>query len=472
MRKYLFLFLLLVMAVALPIVMVKTTYLVAPLIIIGVASLFLLGLTFWNYQIGVFILFLYGSIIFYIDRLLMMNIPFGIAFDFIIILIFLALLVNLKGSGSFQWKAKEPITIVQYIFYAYFILQIVNPSAVSISAWLASARFLTIFLLYYVFIHFFRDKTRIQQFNNMWITVAIIIAAYGIFQEYFGLRSFEWRWLRSVPGRYELYFIWGHLRKFSILSDPASYGIFLGFCGTGVLMLAMGPMKGLKRFRLISSALFMFFAMSFAGTRTAYAMIIVSVVLYILLNLRNPKVLGISTFIIMIFTILMIGPFYSAPINRMRSTIYFSEDASMNVRDYKRIRLQKYVKAHPIGGGINTAGNAGLRYSRGHPLAGRYDPDSGYLRTALEMGYIGLFLVILINTAVVITGINNYFNLRDNELKYYNLALFIPFLGISVAHYTQDAMFQKPVNILVVATYALMIKVKDIDDDLQNQKNP
>jgi hypothetical protein len=45
----------------------------------------------------------------------------------------------------------------------------------------------------------------------------------------------------------------------------------------------------------------------------------------------------------------------------------------------------------------------------------------------------------------------------------------IPFLGLSVAHYTQDALFQKPVNILVIATYALMIKVKDIDADMQNE---
>jgi hypothetical protein len=469
MKKYVFLIVLMGIAIALPLIMVKTTYLVAPLIIIGVAAIFLFGMTFWHYHFGVFLLFIYGSIIFYIDRLLMVAIPYGIAFDFIIVLIFLALLINLKGSGSFQWKTKEPITIIQFIFYAYFILQIANPNAVSISAWLASARFLTIFLLFYILLHFFKNKERIRQFNTMWITVAMIVAAYGIFQEYFGLRDFEWRWVRAVPNRYDLLFVWGNMRKFSILSDPSAYGLFLAFCGTSVLMLALGPVSALKRMSYIGMTLFMFFAMSFAGTRTAYAMIVVAVVLFILLNLRNPKILGASLFVIMIFTILMVGPFYSGPINRMRSTLNFSEDASMGVRDHKRIRLQAYVKTHPIGGGINTAGNSGLRYSRGHPLAGPYDPDSGYLRTALEMGWIGVFMVICLNASIVISGIYNYFNLHDPELRAYNLAFMIPFLGLSVAYYTQDALFQKPVNILVIATYALMIKVKDIDADMQNE---
>ncbi|WP_375579314.1 O-antigen ligase family protein [Marivirga tractuosa] len=209
--------------------------------------------------------------------------------------------------------------------------------------------------------------------------------------------------------------------------------------------------------------------MSFAGTRTAYAMVAVGVFLFIFMNLRDPRILGISVFVIILVTILITGPFYSGPINRMRSTLNLSEDASMNVRDVKRIRLQKYIKKNPIGGGINTAGNAGLRYSRGHPLAGRYDPDSGYLRTALEMGWIGVFLVICLNGAIVIKGISNYFSLKCPKLRTYNLMYVIPFLGLTVAHYTQDALFQKPVNILVIATYALMVKLPDLD--IEEQKS-
>lgn len=397
----------------------------------------------------------------------MANIPYGIAVEVLIILIFIALLIQQKGKDGFQWKLNEPIVIIQIIFYSYFVLQIANPNAVNISAWLASSRFLTTFLLFYIFLHFLSGVNHVKFFTYAWLIIAMLVAGYGIFQEFFGLRDFEWRWIRAVPNRYDLYFIWGHMRKFSFLSDPSAYGLFLGFTGLSTLMMAFGPYSNLKKALLIFMTLFMFFAMSFAGTRTAYAMVAVGVSLFVLMNLRDPRIMGISIFIVILMTILITGPFYSGPINRMRSTLNLSEDASMNVRDVKRIRLQKYIKQNPIGGGINTAGNAGLRYSRGHPLAGQYDPDSGYLRTALEMGWIGVLLVICLNGAIVIKGIRNHFSLKSHLLRTYNLMYVIPFLGLTVAHYTQDALFQKPVNLLVIATYALMVKLPDLDMEEQ-----
>ncbi len=456
---------LLLLAILIPYLMVVTTYVIAPFIILSILAAFILGFTFWSYRNGIYILLIYGSSLFLIDRIVTADIPFGIAFDFLILLIFIAQLIQQKGKEPFQWKFNEPIVIIQFIFYGYFILQIANPNAVSISAWMASARFLTIFVLFYVLIHFFDSKHQIKIFNIVWLSIAMLVAAYGIFQEYFGFRDFEWRWIRAVPNRFDLYFIWGNMRKFSFLSDPSAYGLFLGFSGLSTLMMVFGPYSLPKRLGLIFMTLFMFFAMSFAGTRTAYAMVGVGVVLFVLMNLHRPKILGASIFMIMLFTVLMAGPFYNAPINRMRSTLNFTEDASMNVRDIKRIRLQKYVKQNPIGGGINTVGNSGLRYSRGHPLAGTYDPDSGYLRTALEMGWIGVFLVICLNGAIVIKGILNHFRLKNPLLRTYNLMYVIPFLGLTAAHFTQDALFQKPINIVVIATYALMIKLPDLDDN-------
>jgi positive regulator of sigma E activity len=38
-----------------------------------------------------------------------------------------------------------------------------------------------------------------------------------------------------------------------------------------------------------------------------------------------------------------------------------------------------------------------------------------------------------------------------------NLAYIVPFMALSVAHFTQDAMFQKPVYLVIIATYALML---------------
>ena len=186
-------------------------------------------------------------------------------------------------------------------------------------------------------------------------------------------------------------------------------------------------------------------------------MVAVGVVFYIIITLRSRK-----TFLVMIVAglaagVLLFGPFYGGTIKRIRSTFALEKDASMNVRDKKRVRLQEYVRAHPIGGGLNTTGVNGLKYSQGHPLAEGWDPDSGYLLTALELGWIGLALGMLFFFAVMLQGINNYFSINDPLLQNFNLVYLVPFFSLSVAHFTQDAMFQKPVYLVIIATYALML---------------
>jgi hypothetical protein len=138
----------------------------------------------------------------------------------------------------------------------------------------------------------------------------------------------------------------------------------------------------------------------------------------------------------------------------------------MSVRDTKRTRMQEYVRTHPIGGGISTTGKNGVKYSAGHYLAGGWDPDSGYLLTALEMGWIGLLIFQVFFFIVIVTGIKNYFAINDPLIKTYILTYLVPFLALSVAHFTQDAIFQKPVNVIVIVAYALMIKLPSFEKKL------
>ena len=138
----------------------------------------------------------------------------------------------------------------------------------------------------------------------------------------------------------------------------------------------------------------------------------------------------------------------------------------MAVRDVKRLRFQEYIQTHPIGGGLYTVGQNGDRYSPGHELAGKWDPDSGHLLTALETGWIGLLIFLGLFFMVMLQGINNFFALKDPVLRTYILLYIVPFLALSVAHFTQDALFHKPTNIVVYATYALVIKIRSFEKKL------
>lgn len=192
-------------------------------------------------------------------------------------------------------------------------------------------------------------------------------------------------------------------------------------------------------------------------------MVAVGIAFYILMTLKSRKSLMVMALAGIGVLALLFGPFYGGTVKRLRSTFESGEDASMNVRDKKRVRLQAYVQTHPFGGGLNTTGSNGLKYSPGHPLAEGWDADSGYLLTALELGWVGLIIGMALFFAVVLKGINNYFSIRDPLIKTYNLAYIVPFFAMSVAHFTQDAMFQKPAYIVIIATYAAVLVLPTYD---------
>lgn len=437
----------------------------APIVLVAVSGIFLIGAILRDYKVGFYFLFGMGMFMFYFDRIVHIPIPLGVVYDALAALVFIALFIHNKDKRD--WTLfKNPVTICFIIITAYQLLQFFNPNAVSHVAWLFTLRNNVSFLLYVVCFQLFSTLKDVKTFTTTWIVMAAIVALYGIYQEYAGLTDFETAWLMSAPGRMDLYFIWGKLRKFSMLSDPSSFGLFMAFSCLACIVLAMGPFKAAYRLALGALALIMFISMSYSGTRTAMAMVAVGIAFFIIMTLRHKKTIIAAIGLVFLLVVVLVGPFYGGTINRIRSTFNPSDDASMAVRDNKRIRLQEYVLTHPIGGGLATTGRNGVTYSPGHELAVGWDPDSGYLLTALEMGWIGLIIFQVFFFIVMVRGIKNYFALNDPLLKTLTLTYIVPFLALSVAHFTRDAMFQKPVNIIVIVTYAMVIKIPSLQKKL------
>ena len=410
-----------------------------------------------DYRVGFYTVFFLGIFMFYIDRLADLTFPMGTVYDALIGLTFLALLADSRGR---DWSTfKNPVTIMLLILIGYQVLQLFNPSANSPVAWLVSLRNNIAFLIYVICFHMFSSFKEVKKFAGVWLGTALIVALYGIFQKVAGLRAFEAAWMDEVPGRIKLYAVWGELRVFSFLSDPSSFGLFIGASALGSFVLAMGPFKVWQRLFFAAMTLTLLIAMSYSGTRTAIALIAAGLAFYVTIMLHNRRTLFASMIMVAIGVMLMFGPFYGSTMSRLRTTFQVSEDPSMAVRDYKRLSFHQYIQSHPIGGGLYTVGQNGKRYAPGHELAGDWDPDSGYLLTALETGWVGLLIFMILFFLVILQGVNSFYALKDPVLKTYILVFLVPFMALSVAHFTQDAMFTKPVNILVYATYALMVKI-------------
>jgi putative inorganic carbon (hco3(-)) transporter len=457
--------LLLLVSVGIAYLIVNNGIVMGPIAVVAVAGVFLLGAILKNYRVGFYFLFAMGMYMFYLDRIVHIPMPLGVVYDALAALTFIALFIHNKEKRD--WTLfKNPITIAFVVITMYQLMQFFNPNAVSHVAWLVTLRNNVSFLVYVVCFQLFSTVKDANRFTITWIAMAAIVAVYGLYQEYVGLTDFEWAWMNASPDRIGLYLIWGKLRKFSMLSDPSAFGLFMAFSCLSCVVLAMGPFKTTYRIGLGVLAFVMFLSMSYSGTRTAMAMVAIGIAFFIVMTLRNKKTIMAAGALVIVLTGVMLGPFYSGTIIRIRSTFNPSDDASMAVRDNKRVRLQSYILSHPIGGGLATTGQNGVKYSPGHYLAGGWDPDSGYLLTALEMGWIGLIIFQVFFFMVMLKGINNYFALEDPLLKTLTLTYIVPFLALSVAHFTQDAMFQKPVNLLVIVTYAMVVKIPSFQKKL------
>jgi len=442
---------------------------IAVLLIILVLAFSMGMVIFSNYTTGFLAMVVYSFFFFEVGRLLEIDLPLGAVIELFLIAIFISILVH-RNKQEIEENAfdvfRNPIGVTLVIYSAYAMLEMFNPFSHSIAARLIGIReTLMVLLLFFACMHVFNNMKIIRYFTKFWLFLGLLAALWGMYQEWFGMPAYAMRWLmKGGPEAYKLAFIWGHLRVWSFMSDISGFGLFMGYGAIVCAILSLGPFKFWHRAAFLGLALIMIVAMGYSGTRTATAMLVVAFAFYAIMTLNKPLTITLAIVGGIGFSVLIWGPFYgNASIQRMRSTFNGSEDASMNVRDQKRIRLQPYARTYPIGVGLNTVGNLGMRLEPGHRLAGPYDTDSGFLRIALERGFIGLALILIMYATAMIVGIKNYYRAVDKEIKIYYAAYLAAFLAISVAHFTQDATDQKPIIIIITASFAFFINLIKFD---------
>ena len=108
-----------------------------------------------------------------------------------------------------------------------------------------------------------------------------------------------------------------------------------------------------------------------------------------------------------------------------------------------------------MGGGLGSTGEWGERFTPESYLA-HFPPDSGYMRVAVEDGWAGLLVFCFFMFVIIKTGINNYYLIKDKELKTYCLAMTLIIFAYNLANFPQEALVQFPSNILFYMEAALI----------------
>jgi putative inorganic carbon (HCO3(-)) transporter len=434
-------------------------------IIAGLLGIMAVLICLFNTRLGFIITTVLAFVMFFPKHLIDDELPTGVAVDVLIAVTFIG---AYHKKSIHKQRLREyftsPITFLYIIYMGFLLIELFNPSMYSVEGWVFTFRkFINFVMIYFVGLHVFNSVKDVKDFMKLWLYLAILAGVYGCYQQWFGLPFFDENWVMSDPLRYKLYFQGGEIRKFSFLSDPTAYGILMGVSIVYSIALALNEERKKTRWKLIIGILFMTVGMAYSGTRTAYFIIPAGLAVYALMTINNRKTLLFMVSFILLFVVLIFGPFYSnGTINRMRTSFQFSDDESLNVRDKNREMIRPYMHSHPLGGGVATSGVLGLQYNPGHPLAG-FPPDSGYLRTALETGWVGLAYTLFIFFVTLQTGVKNYYRSRSKEIRTIYVAIIASMYAFMIAQYAQVAIGQMPGAFFFYGAMAIIVKLKSFE---------
>ncbi|GLU52462.1 O-antigen ligase family protein [Dyadobacter frigoris] len=410
---------------------------------------------------GISILMVMAYFLFFIMKT-GIDFPLGTAMDGIQGLLILGFFIHQKKKPDWD-SLKGSISFMILLWIGYNFVEIVNPTAESRLAWVYTIRSVAIvMLMYFVFMYQIKTVKSIRIILKIWIFLSVLAALYAYKQEYFGFSDAEQAWLDSDPNIADLLYIAGHWRKFSIFSDPVAFSYNMVVSSILCICLITNTKKTWKKAVLIFFIFLLLTAMLFSGTRGAYVLLPAAMVLFLILRFSRQVLIG-SAIAAVFIVFLIFVPTSDQNILRFQTAFKPSEDVSFKARTVNQKRIQPYIWSHPMGGGLGATGAWGQRFAPNSYLA-HFPPDSGYVRVAVELGWIGLLLFCCLMFSIMRTGIDNYYTIRNKELKTYCMAVLLIIFAYNIGNYPQEALVQFPSNIYFYLAVALINVTKKIDD--------
>ncbi|NCT08518.1 MAG: O-antigen ligase family protein [Flavobacteriia bacterium] len=398
------------------------------------------------------------------------GLPLGFGIDGILILTYVALFFNKFKERIDLTPIKKDVTILVIIWFGYSILQLANPEARSVSAWI-SGRGIAFYPLLFVplTLYFIDTHKKLNIFLYVWAIFSILATLKGIMQLYFGVDAAEQAWLNE--GSYKTHILFGKLRVFSFYSDAGQFGANQGYTGVVFLIYSLSQKELLSKIFFILVGLLGIYGMVISGTRGALSVPMAGFMTYFFLS-KNIKVLSagilflICVFIFFKFTMIGQG---NSQIRRMR-TAFDPNDASLQVRLNNQKILKNYLASRPFGGGIGHGGTKAQKYLPNAFLS-NVATDSWYVLIWVEQGIIGLLLHLSILFYIMgKASFNVMFRIRDPILRYKISALIAGMAGIMVASYGNAVLGQMPTALLIYATMAIILNTKVIEDSEKNSE--
>lgn len=355
----------------------------------------------WKTQLGIYLMVV-ASFFLSVALRLMPNVPVGIGLDLMILIMVSGSVYRMQYERDWS-SMKSPITVIVLLWAAYNLAQIANPFAASRVAWFYVIRpavgYLMLYFLVWQSIKTSKDTTLLLHFI---LLLSAVAGVWGIYQGVFGY--FNWELGHVIrTDTIHLVFNNGRWRSFGPIGSPAQYGIIMAAMCCLSLNSAFAGNGIRARFFYGTVGIICLMGMVYSGTRSSFIILPVYFFVKVLIS-RNPKLWASLVFASMCLLVVAKMPTSNYHILRIQSVFKASEDKSYQIRAHNRKMITPWIVRHPIGGGLGSTGVWGQRFSPGTFLA-NFPPDSGIIRVAVELGWIGLILFLLIYVMAFIKGV-------------------------------------------------------------------
>lgn len=419
---------------------------------IGVALL-------WRTDIGLYLMLLLAFTISVFNRLFE-NIPMGIAMDAIIGVMMCGLLYRAQYHRN--WSAfRTPISIAIVMWAGMNILELLNPVAPSRTAWFYVVRpAVEYMMLYFIAYQTLDTPGKLFRFFYCLIAFSIISALWGIWQATFGYFAWEYNYVASHD-LIHLVFNYGRWRAIGSIGSPSQFGIIMAFMCVCCLSLAFAATSFWKKICLWMATGITGLAMVYSGTRSAYVIVPIFLIVWVVLS-KNPKMYFMLLLGGIAMTIIIMTPSNNYHIQRIQSTFQPSADASYQTRAKNRSMIFPWIVNHPIGGGLGSTGVWGQRFSPGTFLA-NFPPDSGLIRVAVELGWIGLFFFLYLYYRVIIYGSKAVMKMKNANYKSIVAGIIGGIVALLVVEWGQEVVGVFPMSILFWLVLAILFRAIHFD---------
>ena len=453
-------FLLVLLAVFVALVVGKLGFIGGGGLLVVTVGIFLVFAAIFNIYLGLYVILIMSILVSFLGKIV--DLPYGLSLDLLLVVLALGVIMKQIRERDLSF-AKNPISLPIGVWVFYSLIQVINPVATSKLAWAFTVRSVALLiLLYFIASYALNSYRRVINIYKFMLGLGFVSALYGLKQEFFGFTDFETVWLYSDPTRFQLIFQWSRMRIFSFFSDPTNYGIYMSYMSVMCFILMIGKFKLWQKGVLGIAGISMLLAIAYAGSRTPVVLVPFGFAVFTMLSLKRNVIIamGIVGLLGSAFLLKSTG---NAVLFRIQSA--FMPDKSgdtMDVRESNQEKIKPFIQAHPFGGGLGSVGEWGERFSPGSFLAG-FPPDSGFVRVAVELGWIGYLLYCWLLFVIVSMGIRYYLRVKNEQMKIIYLAITTMMFMLILASYVQEAIVQLPTSIHFYICLAIIARLKDFE---------